>query len=61
MAANEAELRDCLDWIGWNVRQSNAIVAEGFSTIDDIGEMLLKDVSHVCTAISVAESALAMP
>jgi hypothetical protein len=52
MNVDEIELRDCLIQIGWNIRQCDAIVAEGFSSIEDLGEMLLKDISHVCTTIS---------
>ena len=54
MAANvdELELRDCLARIGWNVRQCDAIVEEGFESIEDLGKILLKDVSNVCATIS---------
>jgi hypothetical protein len=38
--------------IGWNPRQCDAIVAEGFTNVDNLGDALLKDVSHVCTTIS---------
>jgi hypothetical protein len=48
----EEELRDCLYEIGWSVGQADAIIAEGFTSMQEIGEMLLKDVSHVCTTIS---------
>jgi hypothetical protein len=40
----EQELRDCLAQIGWSDRQCDAIVAEGFKGLEDLGEMLLKDV-----------------
>ena len=54
MAANvhEQELRNCLARIGWNICQCNAIVREGFESIEDLREMLLKDVSNVCATIS---------
>ncbi len=53
MAPNdEDDLRDCLHEIGWSVGQADAIVAEGFTSMQEIGEMLLKDVSHDCTTIS---------
>ena len=48
----EQELRNCLDRIGWNERQRTAIVAGGFGGLEDLGEMLLKDVSNVCSTIS---------
>ena len=32
--------------------QCNAIVVEGFESIEDLGEMLLKDVSNVCATLS---------
>ena len=52
MAANNAELRDCLIRVGWGVNQCDAIIAEGFNTLDDLGEMVLKDISYICTTIS---------
>ena len=54
MVANvdELELRDCLARIGWNIRQCDAIIGEGFESIEDLGEMLLKDVSNICATIS---------
>ena len=52
MNAEELELRICLARIGLNVRQCKAIVAEGFGSMDDLGEMLLKDVWNVCATIS---------
>jgi hypothetical protein len=42
----------CLALIGWNPRQRGAIVAEGFTNIDDLRDMLLKDFSHTHTTIS---------
>jgi hypothetical protein len=48
----EEDLRDCLCEIGWSVGQADAIVAEGFDSMEELGEMLLKDVSSVCTIIS---------
>ena len=52
MNAEEIELRICLTRIRFNDRQCGAIVAEGFGSIDDLGEMLLKDVSNICATIS---------
>ena len=49
---DKPEVRDCLARIGWNFRQCDAIVGEGFESIEDLGEMLLKDVSSVCAPIS---------
>jgi len=48
----EQELRNCLDRIGWNKRQRTAILAKGFGGLEDLGEMLLKDASNVCSTIS---------
>ena len=50
--ADELELRICLARIGFSLCQCEAIVAEGFGSIDNLGEMLLKDVSNVCATIS---------
>ena len=52
MPANEAELRDCLAKIGWIIRKCNVIVAKGFLSLNNLGEMSLKDVLHVCTTRS---------
>jgi hypothetical protein len=52
MAANNQELRSCLDRIGWNEAQKVAIIAEGFSDLEDLGEVVLKDVSHIYSTIS---------
>ena len=52
MNADELELHFCLTRIGFNDRQCGAIVAEGFGSIEDLGEMLLKDVSNVYATIS---------
>jgi hypothetical protein len=52
MAQNEADLRDCLCEIGWSVGQADAIVAEGFDSMEELGEMLLEKVSSVCATIS---------
>ena len=54
MAANvdEQQLRDCLARIGWNICQCDAIVREGFESLEALGEMLLKDVMNVCATIS---------
>ena len=38
--------------IGWNERQCDAIVVKGFESLDNLGETLLKSVSHICTTIS---------
>ena len=46
------ELRDCLAQIGWNDRQCDAIVADGFEGLEDLEEMLLKDALNVCSTIS---------
>ena len=48
----EQELRDCLAQIGWSDRQCDAIVAEGFEGLEDLREMLSKDVSNVRSTIS---------
>jgi hypothetical protein len=53
----QAEFRACLALIGWNPRQCNMIVAEDFTNVDDLGDMLLKDVSHICTTISKLSNA----
>ena len=49
---DEFELRICLTRIGFNDRQCAAIVAEGFGSMEDLGEMLLKDLSTLCATIS---------
>jgi hypothetical protein len=48
----EVEFPACLAQIGWNIQQCNAIVGEGFTSINQLGDMLLKDVSHICSAIT---------
>jgi hypothetical protein len=53
----QAEFCACLALTGWNPRQCDAIVAEGFTNIDDLGDMLLKDVSHICATISKLSNA----
>lgn len=52
MDANDAELRDCLTRVGFGANQTDAIIAEGFNTLEGLGEMVLKDVSYLCTTIS---------
>ena len=50
---DKLELRIYLTKIGFNDRQCVAIVVEGFGSMEDLGEMLLKDVlSTVCATIS---------
>jgi hypothetical protein len=48
----QVEFRACLAQIGWNDRQCNAIVGEGFASIDQLGNMWLNDVSCICSSIA---------
>jgi hypothetical protein len=57
MDVDQAESCACLALIGWNPRQCDAIVAEGFTNIDNLGDMLFKDVSHICATISKLSNA----
>ena len=49
----EIDLRACLTSIGFTTdRQRDAIVAEGFSSIGDLGDISTKDVGEMCKKIS---------
>jgi hypothetical protein len=49
---NQVDLRDCLTRIGFGNLQRDAIVREGFLSLEDLGDFALKDVDNMCKKIS---------